>query len=306
MKNLKLLTLSLFIISLSSITASCSWFSDDKEGDIQDEYANKSDKEIYQEAKVYMDKGSYQKASDTFLEIERLYPFSQLANKAKVMSAYSYYKDEEYEKAIDAIDTFVQFNPGSEEVMFMYYLKAICYYDRITDTKRDQDITQKAKETFEELSSRFPDSRYARDAKYKLDLIKDHLAGKEMEIGRYYLKQEKPLAAINRFKHVVKNFEETSQIEEALYRLVETNLILGIDDEAVKYAAVLGHNYPSGAWYKKAYKLLNNKDVVGNAEFLKQKVSEMKDEIDEIQVKQLNDPEVKERSEALIESGLEN
>lgn len=305
MKNLKLLLSLISLLALSVTASSCSWFgSEDEEGDIQDEYANKTDEQIYAEAKENMENGSYAKASEVFQEIEKLYPFSALANKAKVMNAYSYYKDEEYDKAIDAIDTFVQFNPGSDEVMFMYYLKAICYYDRITDVKRDQDITRKAKETFEELISRFPDSRYARDAKYKLYLIRDHLAGKEMEIGRYYLKTDKPLAAMNRFKNVVRQFQETSMIEEALYRLVENNLMLGFDDEAVKYAAVLGHNYPDGKWYKRAYKLLNDKDITGGGNFLKNKVSEMREEIDEIQVRKLNDEEVKAKSEELIEQGI--
>ncbi len=299
----------ILLISLISLgfTSSCSLFSsDDNDDDIKDENLGKTDEQIYSEAKSLMNNGAYSKAAEVFSEIERLYPFSQLANKAKVMTAYAHYKDEEYDKAIDAIDAFINFNPGNEEVMFMYYLKAICYYDRISDTKRDQDITDKARQAFEELANRFPDSKYARDAKYKLDLIRDHLAGKQMEIGRYYLKTNKPLAAINRFKDVVKNYDNTSQIEEALYRLVETNLILGFDEESVRYASVLGHNYSNGRWYKKAYKLLNDEEKVGSKQFLKTITSKMKDDLNSINNQNsISKKEDKQNTEQIIKDAVE-
>lgn len=212
--------------------------------------------DMYTEAKDLMEQGYLQKSIKEFEDIERYYPFSPLASKAKVNTAVAQYYDQEYDKAIDIIDEFVTLNPGNEEVEFMYYLKAICYYDRIQDVKRDQEITIKAQKAFEEIINRFPNSKYARDAQYKLDLIRDHLAAKEMEVGRFYMKQQNYIAALNRFKEVVKNYENTAQIEEALYRLVEANLLLGFDKEAVRYGTILGYNYPSGKWYKRAYSLL--------------------------------------------------
>lgn len=300
--------LNLFLVLLlTSFISSCSWFGlgdDESKNNIQDENLDKSDEAIYAEAKSLMQQNYYSSAAETFSEIERLYPFSPLANKAKVMTAYAYYKDEEYEQAIDVIDNFINFNPGNEEVMFMYYLKAISYYDRIADIKRDQSITERAEESFKELALRFPDSKYSRDAKYKLDLIRDHLAGKEMEIGRYYLRTNKPLAAINRFQEVIKKYDNTMQAEEALYRLVETNLLLGLDGEAVEYGAVLGHNYPNGKWYKRAYELLKDgKDASEDSmlDFIAGSLSFSSDE-DVEEAKKAADAKTEELMEEEVES----
>ncbi len=248
-------SLSLILtITLAFTLVACS-SKKDKEVDVP----KKPVEEMFAEAKKLMEKGKLERAIKEYQEIERLYPFSPYATKSRVMEAYSQYKDDEYDKAIDVIDDFVQLNPGNEEVEFMYYLKAICYYDRIQDVKRDQEITVKAQSAFEEVINRFPGTEYAKDSKFKLDLIKDHLAAKEMEVGRFYMRQKNYIAAINRFQAVVKQYDNTEQIEEALYRLVEVNTILGFDDEAVRYATVLGYNYPSGKWYKRAYKLVNKK-----------------------------------------------
>jgi outer membrane protein assembly factor BamD len=250
----------LFSFVLIFSLTSCSWFEDSgtssnsASGDAK--AFSKSAEDLYREAKEKLSNANYPAAVRLFQEIERLYPFSDLAPRSRVMTAFAYYKDEEYEKAIDVIDNFVALNPGNKDIDFMYYLKATSYYDRISDVERDQEVTENARSAFKELIRRHPSSKYSKDAKYKIDLIRDHLAGKEMEIGRFYLEQKKYIAALNRFKQVLKDFEDTPQIEEALYRLVETNLILGLDEEAVKYAAVLGYNYPSGKWYRRAYNLV--------------------------------------------------
>jgi outer membrane protein assembly factor BamD len=174
------------------------------------------------------------------------------------MAAYALYQDNQFDEAILAADRFIQLHPGNRDIAYAYYLKAICYYIQITDVGRDQKITQEALRALEEVVRRFPDSRYARDAKLKLDFTRDHLAGKEMEIGRYYLKQAEYLAAMNRFKRVVDDYQTTTHVPEALERLVECDLALGMTDEAKKNAAVLGYNYPGSHWYSDAYELVTN------------------------------------------------
>jgi outer membrane protein assembly factor BamD len=254
----------LFPALLSLLICACSSNDDDKqistaapEGSqelVQQEEGKAT--RLYEKARENLDKGYYKTAIQNFQDIERLYPFSNLAPKAKVMSAYAYFKDEEYDEAIALIDNFVRLNPGNEDVSFMYYLKAMSYYQQITDIKRDQQVTKLALESLEEIRSRFPGTDYDRDAKFKIALIRDHLAGKDMEVGRYYLKQSKNNAALNRFQSVVRDYQDTPQIEEALYRMVEVNLMIGIKEEAVKYASILGHNYPSSKWYKYALGLV--------------------------------------------------
>lgn len=263
MKNISKLILSSILVLTSISLSSCSWLGlssndgDDKK--VQEDLANKKPAdEMYLEAKDLMNQGYLEKAIKQYQEIERLYPFSPYAIKSKVMEAYSQYKSTEYDKATDVIDEFVNLNPGNEEIEFMYYLKAMCYYDRIQDVKRDQDITIKAKDALNEVINRFPKSNYARDSKYKLDLINDHLAAKEMEIGRFYMRQKNYIAALNRFKEVVKNYDNTQQIEESLYRLVEANMLLGFNKEALRYATILGYNYSSGKWYGRAYELVKS------------------------------------------------
>lgn len=245
-KHFHIIFFALIIFALSS----CSGNKDDE---------NKIDltaEELYSLGKQKLDEGSYKGSIEQFQEIERLYPFSKLATKAQVMIAYTYYKDEEYDDAVGVIDRFVKYHPGNEDVQYMYYLKALCYYDRIVDVKRDQKVTQKALESLEEIVRRFPESKYERDAKLKIDLVHDHLAGKEMEIGRFYLKSKKFIAALNRFKKVIEKYETTSHAEEALYRMTEAYLSLGLEDEARKNAAVLGHNFPKSKWYKYAYRIV--------------------------------------------------
>jgi outer membrane protein assembly factor BamD len=172
------------------------------------------------------------------------------------MSAFSYYVARDYNKSIQSAQRFLSIHPGNKDAPYAYYLIALSYYEQISDVTRDQKITDQARAALTEVNRRFPQSEYAADARLKLDLVNDQLAGKEMEIGRFYQKSGKWLAAQLRFQNVVDNFQTTSHAPEALYRLVESSLALGVPEEAVKYAAVLGANYPGSEWYDKAYDLV--------------------------------------------------
>ncbi|HTI86500.1 MAG TPA: outer membrane protein assembly factor BamD [Alphaproteobacteria bacterium] len=191
-----------------------------------------------------------------FDEVDRQHPYSVWANKAQLMSAYALYASNKYENALTALDRFIQLHPGSRDAPYAYYLKALCYYERITDITRDQEITQQAMNSLQDVIRRFPDTEYARDSQIKIDLTRDHLAGKEMDIGRFYMKRNQYLAAINRFRRVVEVYQTTSQVPEALERLTEAYLAIGLTEEAQASAAVLGHNFPGSEWYVDAYDLL--------------------------------------------------
>lgn len=236
---------------------------DDEEKAVEVKY---TDEEYYQRGLINLNQRYYKTAISEFEEVERLYPFSELVTKSQVMIAFAMYKDEQYDDAVAFIDRFARFHPADKDIAYMYYLKAMCYYERIADVKRDQYITLKALEALEELVRRHPDGDYARDARLKIDLVYDHLAGKEMEIGRFYLRDRKMVAAMNRFKRVVEKYQTTNHIEEALYRLVEANLSLGLEAEAEKYASVLGHNYPNSRWYRYAYRLVEEGSNLPNPE----------------------------------------
>src|ERR671925_483289 len=174
------------------------------------------------------------------------------------MGVYSLYESGSYDQAIVAADRFSQLHPGHRDVAYAYYLKAICYYMQIVDVGRDQRTTELALRALDDVVRRFPESKYARDAKLKLDFTRDHLAGKEMEIGRYYLQRGQYLAAMNRFKRVIDDFQTTTHVPEALERLIECDTALGLADEAKANAAVLGHNYPGSEWYVDAYSLITS------------------------------------------------
>jgi outer membrane protein assembly factor BamD len=213
---------------------------------------------LYDDALGLMDKKSYKNAVKAFEEVERQHPDSDWAARAQIMAAYAAYKADDYEQAITIAERFTQLHPGSESAPYAYYLVALSHYEQINDVGRDQKITQQALDALVELMKRFPSSDYARDAKLKLDLVYDHLAGKEMQVGRYYLVRDEYLAAINRFQAVVEQYQTTSHVPEALHRLVEAYLKLGLKDEAQKYAAVLGHNFPGNPWYKDSYRFFGN------------------------------------------------
>ena len=211
---------------------------------------------LYAAAKDKLDQGQPKVAAALFDEVERQHPYSPWARRAQIMSAFSYYVGRDYNKSIDAAQRFLQVHPGNKEAPYAYYLIALCYYEQISDVDRDQKITLQAKSALEEVVKRFPTTQYATDARLKLDLVADHLAGKEMEIGRFYERTGAWIAADIRFHNVVENYQTTSHAPEALYRLVETSLAMGIPVEAKKYASVLGTNYPGSKWYEKAYKLM--------------------------------------------------
>jgi outer membrane protein assembly factor BamD len=217
---------------------------------------------LYTAAKARLDAGDSRVAAALFDEVERQHPYSPWARRAQLMSAFSYYVGKDYNKAIASAQRFLSIHPGNKDAPYAYYLIALSYYEQISDVTRDQKITEQAKTALTEIARRYPNTEYAADARLKLDLVNDHLAGKEMEIGRFYERTGNWLAAQLRFQNVVDNYQTTSHAAEALYRLTETNLALGIPTEAVKYAAVLGANYPGSEWYQKAYKLIQ-KDAPG-------------------------------------------
>ena len=219
-------------------------------------YVERPVEQIYEEAKRAMDAKEYKKAAKLFDEVERQHPYSQWATKAQLMAAFADYQDMKFDDAILALDRYIQLHPGGDQVGYAYYLKGLCYYEQIADVGRDQKITNQALDILREVVRRFPDSEYARDAKLKIDLTVDHLAGKEMEVGRFYLKQQNFMAAINRFKKVIDDYQTTSHVPEALHRLVEAYLSIGLTLEARQTAAVLGHNFPGSSWYEDSYTLL--------------------------------------------------
>ncbi|MGE3713046.1 MAG: outer membrane protein assembly factor BamD [Alphaproteobacteria bacterium] len=220
-----------------------------------------SAEELYNKARDLVDEQEYTEAVTAFEEVERQHPYSELAPHSQVMAAFSYYQVRKYDEAIDILERYVRLYPGEESAPYAYYLIALSYYEQISDVGRDQKMTQLAMQALRDVIRRFPNSEYARDAKIKLDLTIDHLAGKEMEIGRYYLVRDDYVAAANRFRYVVETYETTTHAEEALHRLVEIYLRLGVIDEARRYASVLGHNYPRSIWYRDSYRLLTGEDV---------------------------------------------
>jgi outer membrane protein assembly factor BamD len=212
---------------------------------------------LYALAKQKLDKGQYEDAAKLFDEVERQHPYSVWARRAQMMSAFSYYMAQKYPEAISSAQRFLTIHPGNKDAPYAHYLIAMSHYQQIEDVTRDQASTANAQQAFGELMRRYPDSRDASDARLKLDLINDHLAGKEMEIGRFYQRSGKWLAATLRFRKVVEQYQTTNHTPEALERLVECYLALGIPQEAQKAAAVLGRNYPGSDWYHRAYKLVS-------------------------------------------------
>jgi outer membrane protein assembly factor BamD len=252
----------LFLILLMTLAlAACG---STKKADDPANYVEKPVEELYNAGLDAFSHQKYTDAAQKFDEVERQHPYSVWATKAELMSAYSYYQGERYTEASLTIDRFIQLNPGHPNIAYAYYLRAIIPYEQIEDTQRDQKMTQQALEYLREVVRRFPETDYGKDAKFKIDLTLDHLAGKEMEIGRFYQKRSAYLSAVNRFRNVVDQYQTTSHVPEALHRLVECYLALGITDQAQDTAAVLGHNFPTSQWYKYSYKLLVPKNAAQN------------------------------------------
>ena len=230
-------------------------------GDDRPEYVERPVEDLYNEAMDLVESGNYAEAAAAFEEVERQHPYSRWATRAMFMAAYSYYEARRYDDAILAAERFIDWNAGSDQVPYAQYLVGMSYYERISDVGRDQRMTAQADEAFTELTRRFPNTRYARDAELKLDLIRDHLAGKEMEVGRFYLERNQYVAAINRFQRVLAEYQTTTHVPEALHRMVEAYTALGVMDEARRYAAVLGYNYPGSEWYERTYALVTDPDL---------------------------------------------
>jgi outer membrane protein assembly factor BamD len=216
---------------------------------------------LYNQGMAALQQGNISDASRFFEEVEKQHPYSAVTPQAQIMDAYAYYRGNRYTESIAALGHYIDLHPGGKDAAYAYYLKALCYYEQIEDVRRDQKMTELALAALTEVVDRFPGTPYARDALLKIDLARDHLAGKDMSIGRYYEDQEQYLAAINRFRSVVENYQTTSHIPEALERLTECYLALGVNDEAQAAAAVLGYNYPGSPWYQAAYDLLKEKNL---------------------------------------------
>ena len=224
-------------------------------------YVEEPVEDLYNSAIDLMLEGKFRTSTTKFDEVERQHPYSVWATKAQLMAAYAYYQANRYDEGIVALDRFIQLHPANKDISYAYYLKALSYYEQISDVARDQKMTQLALTSLRELTRRYPNSKYSRDAKLKLDLTYDHLAGKEMQIGRYYHTQRQYLAAINRFKVVVEKYQTTTHVPEALHRMTEGYHALGLSGEARKTAAVLGHNYPGSEWYIDSYEMMENNKV---------------------------------------------
>jgi outer membrane protein assembly factor BamD len=212
--------------------------------------------ELYTKASELLSKQKYKSAADEFSKIYFQHPGCTLSAKGEIMEAYSLYLAGEYDEAVDVLDIFIKIHPLHEDVAYAYYLKALSYYMQMSNADHDQSKTALAKVTLTDVITKFPGTKYAIDAALKMDLVQDHLAGAEMNVGRFYLTQNNPIAAAGRFEVVVRDYQTTSHVAEALYRLVESYMLLGLQNEAVKYAAVLGHNYPESTWYKHSFNLL--------------------------------------------------
>ncbi len=241
-----------------SLSGSSGFFGNRPEQKPIEEY---SPEDIFQRGEYDLAQGKPKDAARWFGEVERLYPYSELARRAIIMQAFSYHKARQYEDARSAAQRFLDFYPGDEDAAYAQYLLALSYYDQIDDVGRDQGLTYQALQALRKVIEQYPDTEYARSAILKFDLAFDHLAGKEMEIGRYYLKRGNYAAAANRFRVVVENFQTTTHVAEALYRLVEAYLALGLTDEAQTAGAILGHNFQSTEWYQDAYRLLTEQGL---------------------------------------------
>ena len=208
-----------------------------------------------------LDRGLWNQAVQYFGEVERQHPYSEWSRRSILMTAYAHYQANNYAEAIGDADRFISLYPGNSAAAYAHYLKAICYFEQIVDVGRDQAATGQALANLQEIVQRYPRTEYAADARLKIDMVNDQLGGKEMTIGRYYLNQGDTLAAIGRFKTVIDRYQTTTHTPEALYRLVECYLTVGLMEEAKRNGAVLGYNYPGDAWYGEAYKLLTSKGL---------------------------------------------
>ena len=220
--------------------------------------------DLYKRGVVEMEKRDYEDSAKTFSKLEKAYPYSQFQRKGLLMTTYNQFQDKKYEEAIGSAKRYLGLYPNSSDTPYVTYLQGMSYYNQIPDVNHDLDRADKAIETFNTILTKYPDSEYAADARYKVSVAKDQLAGKEMSVGRFYLNRGEYTAAINRFRNVLAKYQTTRQSEEALERLTEAYLALGLPQEAQTAAAVLGHNFPNSTWYKQAFSLLQNGGLAPN------------------------------------------
>ncbi|PPR17081.1 MAG: Outer membrane protein assembly factor BamD [Alphaproteobacteria bacterium MarineAlpha9_Bin3] len=252
-----LLKFLLFILLF--LTISCSSNTAKKK---EEKAAERSVEEIYNSAMDYIDDNKFITAHGEFLEVERLHPYSIWATRSQIMTAYVNYKLDKYDDSVTGAKRYIELHPGASDIDYAFYLIALNYYEQINDYRRDQSYTEKALEAFNNLIRRFPNSDYAKDARLKLDLVNDHLAAKEMDVGRTYQNLDNYISAINRFKTVVDLYSKTSHVPEALARLTEMYYKIGLYEEAKVYASVLGYNYPENKWYLYSYSLFQKEKEI--------------------------------------------
>lgn len=217
--------------------------------------------DLYNRATDLLEAENYKEAARFYNEVDRQHPYSTWASRAQLMAAFAYYKEREHETSITALNRFIRLHPSHRDIAYAYYLKALNHFEQVRDVKRDQSPSEEALKSFDEVIKRFPDSRYAQDARNKVVLVQDHLAGHEIDVGRWYQRRGQYLSAVNRYKVVIEKYQTSRQVPEALHRMTECYTALGLTDEARRVAAVLGHNYPSSEWYFDTYELVEKKPV---------------------------------------------
>ena len=247
------LLLVLLLPGCETLSALAPWNGKDDALAAKTDLATKSAEDIYNNGIDALNQKRYRTAVTQFDAVEQNYPYSSWAVNAQLMHGYTEYLQNNYTEAVGSLDRYTQLHPSSASAAYAYYLRALCYYEQIADIQRDQKGTEQAMVALQDVVNRYPGTAYARDAALKIDLCRDHLAGKEMEIGRWYEGQKLYPAAINRFQHVVDDYQTTNHVPEALSRLTEIYLMLGLTDQAKRTAAVLGHNYPGSSWYQDSY-----------------------------------------------------
>ena len=254
------LTRALALALLASGTAACAGGVRER-ADVQ--YVEEAAPQLDNRGADALDNGRYPRALRFFEEVERQHPYSSWARRAMLMEAYTHYQAQQYDDSIEDAQRFISLHPGNESAPYAYYLIAICHFERIMDVGRDQGTTERALAALNDVVRRYPDSPYARDSRLKLDMVYDQLAGKEMAIGRFYLQRDQHLAAINRFRNVIENenFQRTTHVPEALHRLVEAYLSVGMTEEAQRMASILGYNFPGSEWYQRTYALMTEEGV---------------------------------------------
>ncbi|TMJ28980.1 MAG: outer membrane protein assembly factor BamD [Alphaproteobacteria bacterium] len=242
------------VVLAAAALSACAWFGD-KDLPLSDDPPDR----LYNEGLFLLNtKHDFKAAAKKFEEVDRQHPYSEWARKSLIMTAYAYYESRQYDEAIVSAKRYVTLHPGSPDAAYAQYLIGSSYFEQIPDITRDQLGTEKALNALDEVVRKFPNTEYAASAKHKIDVAKDQLGGKEMTIGRYYQEKRDYTGAINRFKVVVTQYQTTRHVEEALMRLTEVYMTLGIVDEAQTAAAVLGHNFPDSPWYKDAYRLVKS------------------------------------------------